>query len=161
MLKMQTVLQGWNDLNNSFENYILLTFKTAAFAGSSLLLCASELVCLFLFLADDCCGCPWWSTAPSCSGTQQTSCLLLKDPAVIFFHHHINWLSWMMLHLPQEQKPQNLKESHPVVVDTYFKHSSQCCSIRGFWSWVDPSAPGRGFLPKSHPLLLPLLKRAC
>lgn len=32
---MQTVLQGWNDLNNSFEDYILLMFKTAAFAESS------------------------------------------------------------------------------------------------------------------------------
>lgn len=67
------------------------------------------------FLTDDCWEHPCWSTAAGCCGTQQTSHLLLKDPDEIYFHHHANWLSCVTLHLPQEQKPQNLKESQPVL----------------------------------------------
>lgn len=90
------------------------------------------------FSSDDCCGCPCWSTAPGCSDTQQTSLLLLEDPAELLFCHHVSWLSWMMLHLPQEQKPRNVEGLHPLVVDTHFKHRSQYCTVQSFWSQEDP-----------------------
>lgn len=84
------------------------------------------------FSSDDFCAFSFWSADPGCSGTQQTSHFLLKNLTEIFFHHHESLASWMMLHLLWERKPEDVKESHPIVIDACFMYGLQRCLIWGF-----------------------------